>query len=95
MFYAHCLQVNILEVILVSAGNCALKPLQGISWKIARSLVNIPLAVFAKQSHYIFRDREIFFTAGKLNMINWTINTLIQLHKSAQRNNAALNVTLD
>lgn len=62
--------------------------------RLQRPLVNIRLAVFAKQSHYIFRDREIFFMAGKLNMINWTINTLIQQYKSAQRHNAALNMSL-
>lgn len=55
--------------------------------------VNILLAVFAKQSHYIFRDGKIFFMAGKMSMINWTINTLIQQHKSAQRHNTALNMT--
>lgn len=61
--------------------------------RLQRPLVNIRRAVLAKQSHYIFRDREIFFMAGKLSMINWTINTQIQQHKSAQRHNAALNMT--
>lgn len=62
--------------------------------RLQKPLVNILLAVFAKQSHYIFRDREICVMAGKLSMINWTINTLIQQHKSAQSHNAALNTTL-
>lgn len=61
--------------------------------RLQRPLVNILVAVFAMQSHYIFRDREIFFIAGKMNMINWTINTLIQKHKSAQRHNASINTT--
>lgn len=31
---------------------------------------------------------------SELNMINWTINSLIQQRKSEQRHNAALNMTL-
>lgn len=35
LFYTHCLQVSVLQVILVSVWKRALEPLQGISWKIA------------------------------------------------------------